>query len=103
MSSIPFEDGARDLVNFGIAFFNQFSQGIEDAKRTAARNYEDLVARGSQDKSELAENLRKLLHQGLVLIGATAPELPANRPVPAAAPAKAEIILPKKKTRKKAV
>ena len=103
VQTLPFEDNARDLVNFGIAFFNQFSDALADVQRKAADGYQDLVNRGAQDKSDVAEGLRKFLTEGLGLLGLSVTRPAANRPVPApAAAVQPEIILPKKKTRKKA-
>jgi len=101
--TLPFENNARDLVNFGIAFYNQFSLFIEDVQRNTATGYQDLVVRGAQDKSEFAEGLRKLLTEGLGMLGLIQVARPAaNRPNTAAPPVPAEIILPRKKTRKAA-
>jgi hypothetical protein len=103
VQTLPFENSARDLVNFGIAFYNQFSLVLEDMQRKTADGYQELVNRGAQDKSELAEGLRKLLTEGLGFLGLIQVSRPAaNRPVTAAAAEPAEIILPKKKTRKTA-
>lgn len=104
LQTLPFENSARDLVNFGIAFYNQFSLALEDVQRQAANGYQDLVNRGAQDKSELAETLRKFLTEGLGFLGLVqVNRSAANRPVTAPqAAVPAEIILPRKKARKTA-
>jgi hypothetical protein len=64
VQTLPFENSARDLVNFGIAFYNQFSLVLEDMQRKTADGYQELVNRGAQDKSELAEGTAQASDRG---------------------------------------
>lgn len=62
------EQGLRDTLNVGLGLFNTVAAKVEQLQKDVLKGYQELVTRGAQDKSEVAQNLRTGLGQGITSV-----------------------------------
>ena len=59
------ENGAREALDVGLGIFKTVEAKIQELQTQVVKGYDELVAKGAADNSEVAANLRTQLDKGM--------------------------------------
>jgi len=76
---VKIENVARDIVNAGIGFTRVASTRLDELRRQFTTGFNDLVARGAADNSDVAIRLRNGLGSGLTFVNRVDSSLRGNQ------------------------